>query len=201
MTVPTAGPPAGLPPRAYPGGGPPGRLAEHRGTAHPDRGEGRADRGAGRGGTGPDHRNIPGFAPMGAAVGRRAGGAPPAPATTGGALRRAPNEKGLDRLLPLPDTGAPVAEVQLVISVSEAHNRANVNMTVAESLTVLERTVTRAKAAGLAVCGGMATVFGCSLSGRVPGPPIAELVMAPSARIPARRARNSSRCVTPTVRR
>ena len=45
-----------------------------------------------------------------------------------------PNQRGLDRLLPLVDAGAPVDEIGVVVSASEAHNRANLNRSIAETL-------------------------------------------------------------------
>lgn len=79
-----------------------------------------------------------------------------------------PNRRGFDRALELRERGAPIDEVSLVVSVSEAHNRANVNMSVAESLVQLREVIRIGLSEGLHVCAGMATVFGCSLSGRVP---------------------------------
>jgi len=79
-----------------------------------------------------------------------------------------PNPPGWGRLTALLDEGAPITEIATVVSVSEAHNRANVNMSVDDSLRQLEPVVTAARDRGLHVCAGVATVFGCSLSGRVP---------------------------------
>jgi hydroxymethylglutaryl-CoA lyase len=78
-----------------------------------------------------------------------------------------PNPRGWDRLIRLLDEGAPISEITTVVSVSEAHNRANVNMPVAESLRQLEPVIGAARARGLHVCAGVATVFGCSFSGIV----------------------------------
>lgn len=79
-----------------------------------------------------------------------------------------PNPRGWSRLQALLDEGAPVSEITTVVSVSEAHNRANVNMSVTESLRQLEPLIDAARSAGLHVVAGLATVFGCSLSGAVP---------------------------------
>ena len=57
-----------------------------------------------------------------------------------------PNEKGLDKALELRDT---FEEVNLFLSASETHNRKNVNRSIAESLSGLERVLERARAAGL----------------------------------------------------
>ena len=48
-----------------------------------------------------------------------------------------PNLRGLDRLLPLVDAGVPVDEVGVVVSASEAHNRANLNRSIAETLEAI----------------------------------------------------------------
>ncbi|HEY8638140.1 MAG TPA: hydroxymethylglutaryl-CoA lyase [Solirubrobacteraceae bacterium] len=79
-----------------------------------------------------------------------------------------PNRHGFERARALRAKGGPIDEVGLVVSASEAHNRANVNMAIADSLAQLEPIVADAKADGLHVCGGIATVFGCSYEGRVP---------------------------------
>jgi hydroxymethylglutaryl-CoA lyase len=79
-----------------------------------------------------------------------------------------PNRHGFDRVRALRDAGGPIDDIGLVLSVSDAHNRANVNRTVDETLAQLESIAADARAEGLHVVGGMATVFGCSLAGRVP---------------------------------
>src|ERR687885_2174198 len=57
-----------------------------------------------------------------------------------------PNERGLDHALELRDR---FDEVNVFLSATESHNRANVNRSVAESLAGLERVIGRARAAGL----------------------------------------------------
>src|SRR4051812_43283347 len=57
-----------------------------------------------------------------------------------------PNEKGLDNALPLRDT---FDEVNLFLSASETHNVKNVNRSIEESLSGLERVIARARDAGL----------------------------------------------------
>jgi hydroxymethylglutaryl-CoA lyase len=79
-----------------------------------------------------------------------------------------PNNRGLDRLLPLLERGAPVDEVGVVVSASEAHNRANLNRSIEETLTDLEGMATRLAERELGMVGSIATSFGCSIAGRVP---------------------------------
>lgn len=78
-----------------------------------------------------------------------------------------PNEKGWQRARALHQEGAPIDDVSLVLSATEAHNRSNVNMSIADSLRVLERVVGAARDEGLHVCGGMAMAFGCCFEGAV----------------------------------
>ncbi|MCO7218549.1 hydroxymethylglutaryl-CoA lyase [Klenkia sp. PcliD-1-E] len=78
-----------------------------------------------------------------------------------------PNPRGWSRLTGLLDDGAPITEITTVVSVSEAHNQANVNMSVADSLRQLEPVIGAARERGLHVSAGVATVYGCSLSGAV----------------------------------
>ena len=76
-----------------------------------------------------------------------------------------PNERGLDRALaqrPRFD------EVNLFLSASETHNRKNVNRTIAESLSGLERVIARARAEELRCEGVISTSFGCPYEGEVP---------------------------------
>jgi len=74
-----------------------------------------------------------------------------------------PNLKGAERALQ-----AGVKNVKLVISVSEAHNKSNVNMSVADSLNNMEEIARLAKAHGMRITGGLAMVFGCPWEGKVP---------------------------------
>src|ERR1700710_2574680 len=57
-----------------------------------------------------------------------------------------PNERGLDNALELRDR---FQEVNLFLSASETHNRRNVNRSVEESLSGLERVIARALDAGI----------------------------------------------------
>jgi hydroxymethylglutaryl-CoA lyase len=77
-----------------------------------------------------------------------------------------PNERGLDNALRLRDR---FHEVNLFLSASETHNRRNVNRSVEESLTGLERVIARARSeAGLRCEGVISTSFGCPYEGHVP---------------------------------
>jgi hydroxymethylglutaryl-CoA lyase len=76
-----------------------------------------------------------------------------------------PNERGLDNALQVRDR---FDEVNVFLSASEAHNRHNVNMSVEESLTGLERVLPRARAEGLRCEAVISTSFGCPYEGLVP---------------------------------
>src|SRR6266576_1778780 len=76
-----------------------------------------------------------------------------------------PNEKGLENALALRDR---FAEVNLFLSASESHNQANVNRSVEESLSGLERVVARAREEGLRCEGVISVSFGCPNEGEVP---------------------------------
>jgi hydroxymethylglutaryl-CoA lyase len=74
-----------------------------------------------------------------------------------------PNDKGAVRAI---DAGAD--ELRTVISASESHNLANVNMTVEESLARLRAVAEVAGRAGKPVVAGISTSFGCPFEGEVP---------------------------------
>ena len=76
-----------------------------------------------------------------------------------------PTERGLDTALELRDR---FHEVNLFLSASESHNRANVNRSVEESLTGLERVIGRAREEGLRCEGVISVAFGCPYEGEVP---------------------------------
>jgi hydroxymethylglutaryl-CoA lyase len=76
-----------------------------------------------------------------------------------------PNERGLDNALELRDR---FHEVNLFLSASETHNRKNVNRSIEESLSGLERVVARARAEGLRCEGVISVAFGCPYEGDVP---------------------------------
>lgn len=76
-----------------------------------------------------------------------------------------PNEKGLENALKKRER---FDEVNLFLSASETHNRKNVNRSIEESLTGLERVIQRALAEGLRCEGVISTSFGCPYEGEVP---------------------------------
>jgi hydroxymethylglutaryl-CoA lyase len=76
-----------------------------------------------------------------------------------------PNERGLDNALELRNR---FHEVNLFLSASETHNQRNVNRSVEESLSGIERVVERARGAGLRCEGVISTSFGCPYEGHVP---------------------------------
>ncbi len=73
-----------------------------------------------------------------------------------------PNARGLARA-----RAAGLSEVAVFISVSETHNRKNVNKSVAETLGAFEETIGPAVAAGLRVRGYLSTVWGCPYEGEI----------------------------------
>jgi hydroxymethylglutaryl-CoA lyase len=90
-----------------------------------------------------------------------------------------PNERGLDNALQVRERGPkhparPGAkggafdEVSLFLSASETHNRRNVNRSVQESLTGIERVIARAGVEGLRCEGVISVAFGCPYEGEVP---------------------------------
>lgn len=87
-----------------------------------------------------------------------------------------PNLRGLDRLLPLVSAGAPVDEVGVVVSASEAHNQANLNRSIAETLETIKAMAVRLDEHGLGLVASVATSFGCSLSGPVAPGDVAAIV-------------------------
>jgi hydroxymethylglutaryl-CoA lyase len=74
-----------------------------------------------------------------------------------------PNEKGAVRAV---DAG--VDALHTVLSASESHNLANVNMTIAESVEKLRAVLEVAARAGIPVSCGISTSFGCPFEGAVP---------------------------------
>lgn len=74
-----------------------------------------------------------------------------------------PNPKGYERA-----RAARIEEVTLVVSASDAHNRANLNRNTAESLQDFVALVQRACADGVRVRGAVAAAFGCPFEGEVP---------------------------------
>ena len=82
-----------------------------------------------------------------------------------------PNEKGAERAIE-----ARVDEIHTVLSASESHNLANVNMTVAESLEKLRGVFEAAAQAKTPVVAAVSTSFGCPFEGDVPIERLREIV-------------------------
>jgi hydroxymethylglutaryl-CoA lyase len=76
-----------------------------------------------------------------------------------------PNERGLEGALEVRER---FDEVNLFLSASETHNRKNVNRSIEESLTGLERVIERARGEGLRCEGVISVAFGCPYEGDVP---------------------------------
>ncbi|HEX8120831.1 MAG TPA: hydroxymethylglutaryl-CoA lyase [Solirubrobacteraceae bacterium] len=76
-----------------------------------------------------------------------------------------PNEKGLEKAL---EQRERFHEVNCFLSASETHNRKNVNRSIEESLSGLERVLPRAAEAGLHCEGIISVSFGCPYEGDVP---------------------------------
>jgi hydroxymethylglutaryl-CoA lyase len=81
-----------------------------------------------------------------------------------------PNERGLERGIALMEEAGKrlFDEVNVFLSASETHNRKNVNRSVEESLSSLERVIARAREEGLRCEGAIAVSFGCPYEGEVP---------------------------------
>lgn len=103
-----------------------------------------------------------------------AAGLPHVPGVTYSAL--IPNMRGYERA-----HAAAIAEVVLVVSASESHNRANLNRSVAESLSQLADVAARAKADGKLIRGAIATAFGCPFEGAVASEAVLHIVEAYAA--------------------
>jgi len=74
-----------------------------------------------------------------------------------------PNDKGAVRAV-----DARVDEIHTVVSASESHNLANVNMTIADSLGKLAAVAEVARRASVPVVSGISCSFGCPFEGDVP---------------------------------
>ncbi len=75
----------------------------------------------------------------------------------------APNVKGAERAL-----ACGADEINLVMSASETHNRANVNRTTAQSLAGFREVMQVVQGSSLAVNGSISTSFGCPFEGAIP---------------------------------
>jgi hydroxymethylglutaryl-CoA lyase len=76
-----------------------------------------------------------------------------------------PNERGLENAL---RQRSRFHEVNVFMSASESHNRHNVNRSVEESLSGLERVLARARGEGLRCEAVISVAFGCPYEGHVP---------------------------------
>jgi hydroxymethylglutaryl-CoA lyase len=76
-----------------------------------------------------------------------------------------PNERGLENALEQRDR---FQEINVFLSASETHNRKNVNRSIEESLSGLERVLARAREEGLRCEGVISVSFGCPYEGEVP---------------------------------
>jgi hydroxymethylglutaryl-CoA lyase len=76
-----------------------------------------------------------------------------------------PNERGFDNALPYRER---FDEVNCFLSASETHNRRNVNRSIEESLSGIERVLGRAREEGLRCEGVISVAFGCPYEGHVP---------------------------------
>ena len=86
-----------------------------------------------------------------------------------------PNERGLENALRQRDR---FHEVNVFLSATESHNRANVNRSVAESLAGLVRVLGRAREEGLRCEGVISVAFGCPYEGHVPVERVIEIASA-----------------------
>ena len=86
-----------------------------------------------------------------------------------------PNERGLENALRQRER---FHEVNVFLSATESHNRANVNRSVAESLAGLERVLGRAREEGLRCEGVISVAFGCPYEGHVPVERVFEIASA-----------------------
>jgi hydroxymethylglutaryl-CoA lyase len=75
----------------------------------------------------------------------------------------APNLRGVQRAVLLkPDA------INLMMSVTDSHNRSNANRSVEESMKEFETFVPMIRDAGISVVGGMACALGCPFEGKIP---------------------------------
>ena len=77
-------------------------------------------------------------------------------------------ERAIERAIASRQEGFGVDEIAMVISASEAHNMANVNMTHAENQALLEKMTRSSLGSGHEVFGWVLTSFGCPIAGDVP---------------------------------
>ena len=78
-----------------------------------------------------------------------------------------PNLKGMERAIATHQSDGKIDEINVVVSASETHNRANVNRTCDESFADFAIMVKMAKTAGIRINGSISTAFGCPFEGYV----------------------------------
>ncbi|MBL8519347.1 MAG: hydroxymethylglutaryl-CoA lyase [Betaproteobacteria bacterium] len=78
-----------------------------------------------------------------------------------------PNLKGMERAVEAHRARGTIDEINVVMSVSETHNRANINRTCEESFADFAVMIGIAKAAGIRMNGTLSTTFGCPFEGHV----------------------------------
>lgn len=79
-----------------------------------------------------------------------------------------PNLKGMERAVETHKTRCRIDEVNVFMSASETHNRANVNRSCDESFADFAVMIKMAKEAGIRMNGSVSTSFGCPFEGVVP---------------------------------
>lgn len=79
-----------------------------------------------------------------------------------------PNLKGMERAVETHKTRGKIDEVNVFMSASETHNRANVNRSCDESFADFAVMIRMAKEAGIRMNGSVSTSFGCPFEGVVP---------------------------------
>ncbi len=85
------------------------------------------------------------------------------------------NLKGIDRAIASKEAGYGVDEIAMVISSSEVHNKANVNMGHGDNMALLDQMTRRALDSGHDVFGWALTSFGCPIAGDVPLQDVAKI--------------------------
>ncbi len=79
-----------------------------------------------------------------------------------------PNVKGMERAIATHQGEGKIDEINVVLSASETHNRANVNRSCEESFADFAVMINMAKDAGIRMNGTVSTSFGCPFEGFVP---------------------------------
>lgn len=83
--------------------------------------------------------------------------------------------KAVERAIRSREEGAGVDEIVMLISSTEAHNQANVNMTHDENKRLIEEMVRASLDSGHKVFGWVLTSFGCPIAGDMPLPHVAKM--------------------------